>query len=261
MNHDRGLQEGPSSQRRGAQGATTESSVLVTLKELMGLEECRVAEEHEAERARVERAEVARREAAALEERRRAEDERAEAEKRAVAERVAREEQVRLEALRAATVERAKLDALGKARVEELKLAQDHEHRLAELSADRDKRRLRRGLISLVCAFVCVVGAALGIYLGKIRPDSLREEERIRQETAQVEAENARLARERADAQQRLDDLAHERSQIPTSVAIDKPDVKPQPHPIETHWAKPPPPPPPQPKCDPKDRDPINGCI
>jgi len=207
-----------------------QSSVLFSLKELMGLEETRVEEERQAATLEAERREEARRRAE-VESARQAEEAlaREEAQKAEEA-RLVREEAARHEALRLAAVERARLEALQNARATEQKLANDHHARLLELERDGEKKKLRRNIIVLAAGAVLVLGTGLGIYFGKMRPEAFAERERIQAEANRISAENARLAKESGLAQDEIDRLRREQSEIKPVAA---------PAPVETVTAKP----------------------
>jgi colicin import membrane protein len=142
-----------------------ESSVLFSLKELMTLEDQRIADEA----ARRRRSEEARASEAALlvhrqhdddDARRRNEDARARAEAHRE-----REEVARLEAIHHAEVLRARHAAEGAARIEELRVRQDHELQLAVIGRDKRAQRLARvaWAASALLLSVVVSGGVHGI--------------------------------------------------------------------------------------------------
>ena len=120
-----------------------ESSVLFSLKELMSLEEDRIAKEEADAKAREDAARRARedaeRAAREAEELRLREEE----ERRRQEEARRREEEARVEALKQAEIERARAEQEQKARMEALSAQQEHERRLAELNRDKGKKKLK----------------------------------------------------------------------------------------------------------------------
>lgn len=183
-----------------------ESSVLFSLKELMGLEEERIRNE-EAEKA----AAAAAAEKARLDAERAARDAeeariRAEEERRRMEEARAREEAARLEAIRQAEVEKARVEAEQRARIEAMTHQQQHEQKLAALQHDQSKKKLRKILIAVAIA-VPVVGGVAGFlaYRGfqeeKARQAALAEENRIAKEKAD------KLAADLKEQQTKIDSL------------------------------------------------------
>ncbi len=181
------------------ENGTTErgqSSVLFSLKELMHIEERRVEEERRAAHAKIEALEHARREADARAvadeaERHRLDEERQRAERLVVA-----REQAHREALRLAAIEKARIEALGESRVVAMSLEQSHERELAALRNDLDKKRLRRNIVGVVATSVLLLGAVIGIYFGKVRPESLARQAELESEIRGQSAEADRLKRE-----------------------------------------------------------------
>lgn len=180
-----------------------ESSVLFSLRELMTIEEDRIAsEENErtsaaaaAEQARLEaeRAAVAAEQARihAHEERRRVEEQRA------------REEATRLEAIRQGEIAKAQAEAQQRARMEAMASQQEHERRLTALTQDRSKKRLRNAVIG-VSAFTLVAGG-VGVFW-YLRESELNERQRVLTEQAQRDKERslAEEAKLRAAAEARI---------------------------------------------------------
>lgn len=150
-----------------------QSSVLFSLKELMHIEERRVEEERRAAHAKIEALEQARREADARAVADEAERHRLDEERQRAERLVAAREQAHREALRLAAVEKARIEALGESRVQAMSLEQSHERELAALRNDLDKKRLRRNIVGVVATSVLLLGAVIGIYFGKVRPESL----------------------------------------------------------------------------------------
>ena len=238
-----------------------QSSVLFSLQELMSLEKVRVEEEREALQRDSDARERARREREAQEAAAHEAEWRARAAEEAEHDRRAREEATRLDALRLAAVERARIEVLHAARATETKLANEHQERLVALGRDAEKRKLRRGLIVLSVVSVAALGAALGVYFGKIRPEGAERQAQIEAEAQHARSESERLAQANREAQARIDALAHERDNIanaipsvPVATATSAPTIKPPQITVTpTATAKP--------VCNPLDHDPLNGCI
>jgi colicin import membrane protein len=173
-----------------------ESSVLFSLKSLMDIESDRV---HAEERARADRE---RREREALERRRGFEREAERQRIIAEEQRRAREQAMRDEAasrvatLKEAAITKARIEAESRARCELLQKEREHEARMAAIREVSRRRRDRAVLFGSNVALLAVLGLGLGLYFGKVNPD-----------TAQRESELSRLVTaegERADAAERL---------------------------------------------------------
>jgi len=138
-----------------------ESSVLFSLKELMGLEEDRIREEEAqkeaAAKAALEAKQAAERAARDAEEARI----RAEEEERQRDEQRRKEEAARLEAIRVAEIERARADAEHQARLASVTAQQQHEAAMAALNQDRHKKRLQ--IMVGVIAGVLLIGVVGGV--------------------------------------------------------------------------------------------------
>lgn len=179
-----------------------ESSVLFSLRELMTLEERRVAEEA-ARRSRVDEAAA---EARGAEERRRDEEREAgrrEEESRARAEvERRREEAVRLQAIRDAETERVRREADSAHRLEALRLQQQHERATAAERGDARRTGLARTAWGLGIALVLVVVAG-GVVASRRASEAEGSAARDRQAAARqretFEAMGAALARQREE--------------------------------------------------------------
>lgn len=167
-----------------------ESSVLFSLKELMGLEEERIRNEEAEKAAAAAAAEKARLDAERAA--REAEEARirAEEERRRMEEARAREEAARHEAIRQAEVEKARVEAEQRARIEAMTAQQQHEQKLAALQHDKSKSKLRKILIGVAIA-VPIFGGVAGFLAYRNA-----QEERARQAAL---AEENRIAKEKAD--------------------------------------------------------------
>lgn len=195
----------------------SESSVLFSLQELMGLEEARVRTE-ERERAETLQAEQdARRRLEA--ERRAAEEARlaAEDEKRREEARRAREEDVRLAAIRAAEIERQRIEAERRAQIEAMAQQQRHEQELLRITQDASARRLRRITTAVALSGLLVVTGGLGTYFGKIAPETRAREQADRERLAAEQDAAARAKGEAAEARANVERLMHERDLAKTA--------------------------------------------
>ena len=170
----------------------SESSAIISLQELMRIEEQRLHQE-EAERiARLEakrQAEEAHRARQQQEQAAREEEERREREARARRE---REETARVEAMRQALIEQERIKAERQALQDQEALRLAHEREQARILQQSDARKLRRLLLGVSLGAAAVIAGGLGLYLGKIRPEA--------------EARAAQAAQATREAQQRLDE-------------------------------------------------------
>lgn len=172
-----------------------ESSVLFSLKELMGLEEDRIREEESKKEAEARAAHDARlaaeRAARDAEEARirSAEEERQRDEQRR------KEEEARLEAIRHAEIERARVEAEHHARLATMSAQQQHDQAMAALSQDKHKKRLQ--IMVGVAIGVLLLGGAGGIML--YQQSQAEHERRAATELAQrkeIEEKLVRMQRE-----------------------------------------------------------------
>lgn len=134
-----------------------ESSVVCSLRELMAIEEQRVAHEataRAAERARRYAVEAAQR---AVEDAQRDAEEEARRIRELEEEQRRRAEAARIEGLRQAELERVRLEAQRAAHVEELARHQEHERRLLALRLGHSARRLRSALIASAAFVLCLL--------------------------------------------------------------------------------------------------------
>lgn len=183
-----------------------ESSVLFSLKELMGLEEDRIRQEEDEKRRKSEAELTAKADA---ERRAREEEEarvRAEEEKKRLEESRKREETARLEALRQAELEKARVEAEQKARLEAMAKQQEHERHLATLKHDDHKKKLQRALgIGGAVAVLLIGGIGFTLY----QKSAQAERDRVAHEAAlqaQME-EGKKLQQQLADSTKKLNDL------------------------------------------------------
>jgi colicin import membrane protein len=183
--------------------AAKESSVLFSLKELMTLEDERLASEARLAR---EQAEAHEREAAAIEKRRRDEEQaRFVLEERRIADERARErlEAARIEAMREAELEKVRLVAARERDAEALRLTHEHERQTMAMKADT---RGRKASIAFLAIGAALVGAAL-FYVERVAEASRASE-------IALATERSRLAEQRG-ARARLESmLESEREQI-----------------------------------------------
>ncbi|MEZ4296874.1 MAG: hypothetical protein R3B70_18050 [Polyangiaceae bacterium] len=185
-------------------GEKRDSSVLFSLKELMSLEEQRVLEEEAAR----DRARAAEAEARAQASRRAREEEEARLrlaeERRSTEEARRREEEAKLEAMRTAVVERARIEAVTRARMELLSKEQEQERVLAAIAHNKSGAR-RAALLGAGLA-AAVVAAGLGVYYGKIKPESDRAELAAQAAIREQEEHNRKLKEEQDRLQKKIAD-------------------------------------------------------
>ncbi len=149
-----------------------ESSVLFSLKELMNLEEDRIRQE-DVDRQK-EQDDKERKRRAAEEEQLRLEQERirAEEERRRQEEQRKREDETRLDAIRQAEIEKKRIEAERAAQLEAMAKQQEHARQLALIEQDNSKKKLRNTLFGVGAASFLVIAGGLGLYFGKIKPES-----------------------------------------------------------------------------------------
>lgn len=168
---------------------SNESSVLFSLRELMDLEHDRIDDERAREERALVEANRAKMEAelriAAADEARR----RADAERRRAEEMARKEEDARLEAMQLAAVERARLEAIERGRLEQVALEHRHEEAMLRLKAERDRVMLKRTTLGLLAVAMTCGAAALGYYVGVVRPRVAAEQRELIDRNAQLEAE------------------------------------------------------------------------
>jgi len=172
-----------------------ESSVLFSLKELMGLEEDRIREEEAQKEAAARAAHEAK--LAAERAAREAEEARirAEEEERHREEQRRKEEGTRLEAIRNAEIERARAEAEHNARLASVAAQQQHEATMAALTQDRHKKRLQ--IMVGVIGGVLLIGGVTGVVL-------------YQQNKAENERRAMNEAASRKEAEEKLDRLRRE---------------------------------------------------
>lgn len=186
------------------QNERTETSVLVSLRELVSLEDERLAEEEEARQRAHAEAEQARK--SAVEQAKLAEQERrlAEEEARVARARQEAEEQARLAAIAQGELERARIEARAVAAQAARDTELAHERVLAQHQSERDKTRLKVWGIGVLLA--AVLGAG-GLGVMALMPADTTEDPRI----AQLEREQAELLKDRRAALDALRDRLEDR--------------------------------------------------
>jgi len=184
-----------------------ESSVLFSLKELMNLEEDRIKQEDEEKRRRADADVQARVDA----ERRAREQElarlNAEEERKLRDEQRKKEDAARLEAIRHAEVEKARVEAEQRARMESLSKQQEHERALSSLKHDEHKKKLQRMVMLSIGGAVLLLVAVLGIYLGKIKPETEAREAAAQAAYLQQADEAKKLQHQLEEQSQKVNDL------------------------------------------------------
>jgi hypothetical protein len=181
-----------------------ESSLLFSIEGLLETERERV--QREAREAERRREEELKRVADAAERRRVALERESEARARRVAieQERAKLEEERLESLRRATVERARVEAESRLRLIEAEERRKHELSLAKLRGDA--RVARYGAFAWICfgSVAVVLTAALGAYVGWVRPARAQDAQRLQALQAEArlrqQADEQVLRRERAES-------------------------------------------------------------
>ncbi len=194
--------------------ATTETSVLASIDDLLREHQRSVAAEETEARRRAERAERARidamdRERAEVEARRQATED--DARRRAFEE---QRREAELAAMHEATVQGARVTAEGQARLAELAARQEHERHLSALARDGGKKRWKLAT-ALTALFLCVAVGGGGVAL-KVQLDKQRAAETelalLRDQIAQAEQEKAKIKAQLQDTKdpQRIAELTKE---------------------------------------------------
>jgi colicin import membrane protein len=241
--------------------AQQETSALFSLKELMRLEETRIAEEQEQRRRQAEAAERARKEAEQAARERELARVRLEEERRRDEAARQREEAARLEAVRAAEVERVRLETVERAKLEALASQRAHEQHLAAIGAGKATKRLRWVTWLGAASLVALVGGGAALYFGKIQPSSDERARGLERIISERREETERLRRALDEQNAGLLEL---QKRIPERHDVTPPPAEPKPTPAKGPGriigkGKPPPPPPPPCTCDP--HDPLCGCF
>jgi colicin import membrane protein len=184
-----------------------ESSVLFSLKELMNLEEDRIKQEDDDKRRRAE-AEV---QAKADAERRARDQEaarlQAEEDRRRDEEQRKKEEAARLDAIRHGEIEKARVEAEQRARLEAMTKQQEHERHLTSLQHDEHKKKLQRMVTFSVAGAAILLFGFLGVYFGKIKPESEARDAAARAAILQQAEEAKRLQRQLDEQTSKVNDL------------------------------------------------------
>jgi colicin import membrane protein len=148
----------------------------------------------------------------------------------------AREESARLEALRQAEVERARVEAEQRARMEALVRQQEHERQMAQIAQDSHKKKLQKLVAVSSIGGVLVLGTALGVYFGKIKPEAERQAAEQaaaiaaqEQQQQRLEAELKRREGEMTALRDQLKSAASEKERLEIQSKIDALDRKPAP--------------------------------
>lgn len=147
----------------------TETSVMLSLRDLMDLEQQRIAEEGAAEERRRQlesqkKMEAELRIAAANEAKRKAFAQAAEAEAQAM-----RERDARIAAIKEAAIRQVHVEAVEKARLVELRLVHEQAREKAKIHANAQTASLKKMLAGALAVMV-LGGAAVGYYAGVVKP-------------------------------------------------------------------------------------------
>ncbi|HEY5956847.1 MAG TPA: hypothetical protein VIV60_09855 [Polyangiaceae bacterium] len=195
-----------------------ESSVLFSLKELMGLEEDRIKEEEAQKEAAARAAQEAK--LAAERAAREAEEARIRAEEleRQREDQRRKEEAARLEAIRHAEIEKARAEAEHNARLASVTAQQQHEAAMAALNQDRHKKRLQ--IMVGVIGGILLIGGVSGVMLYQ---QAKTESER----RAAIELASRKEAEDKLQRLQREFELAARKEQeLSRSLASAKDDAE-----------------------------------
>lgn len=193
-----------------------ESSAIVSLQELMRIEEQRL---HQEEMERVAQAEAVRLAKEAADERRRAEEEQRlaqERESRAEEARKEREQAARMEAMRQALIEQERIKAERQAQQAEEALRLNHEREQAKILQQSEAKKLRRMLVGVSLGAATLIAGGLGLYFGKIKPDAEAQQARIQQETEAAQAALDAARRTNTSNQEELTRLQKELNEART---------------------------------------------
>ena len=202
-----------------------ESSVLFSLKELMNLEQERIAQEtatqqRQAREAR-ERRETEERAARDSEERRMREAE----ENRRAAEQRQREDAARLEAIKQAELERSKAETEHRAHLQAVAAQREHEAQLVKIRQESSARRVK--IVAIVAIAILGSGfAALGYKWKQDQETAARNAATAAAEQHRLKEENARIAEEGRKLQQQIEAAQAERTRIEEALGKAKTDAE-----------------------------------
>jgi len=202
-----------------------ESSVLFSLKELMNLEQERIAQEtstqqRQAREAR-ERRETEERAARDSEERRRREAE----ENRRAAEQRQREDAARLEAIKQAELERSKAETEHRAHLQAVAAQREHEAQLVKIRQDSSARRIK--VVAIVAVAILGSGfAALGYKWKQDQETAARNAATAAAEQQRLKEENTRIAEEGKKLQQQIDAAQAQKAEIEEALRNAKTDAE-----------------------------------
>jgi colicin import membrane protein len=202
-----------------------ESSVLFSLKELMNLEQERIAQEtstqqRQAREAR-ERRETEERAARDSEERRMREAE----ENRRAAEQRQREDAARLEAIKQAELERSKAETEHRAHLQAVAAQREHEAQLVKIRQDSSARRIK--VVAIVAIAILGSGfAALGYKWKQDQETAARNAAAAAAEQQRLKEENTRIAEEGKKLQQQIDAAQAQKAEIEEALRNAKTDAE-----------------------------------
>jgi colicin import membrane protein len=190
-----------------------ESSVLFSLKELMNLEQERIAQEaanqqRQAREAR-ERREAEERALREAEERRLREAD----EVRRAAEQRQREEAARVEAIKQAELERAKSEAEHRAKLAAVAAQHEHEAQLTKIRQQSSARKVKVGA-SIAITILAFMIAGLVFKWKQDQERAAYEQDVAAKALAQAKEEQQRLAEEQKKLQQQIADAEKEHQRI-----------------------------------------------
>lgn len=210
-----------------------DESVSFSLRELMHLEDERVASEHAEARAREARAKAEAEQAelrAKADQQARERAAAAERERRAAEERAAT---ARIEAMQRATVEQARMEVEARTRADEAERERRHELELARLRAEPPKRPIGLALGAAALGAALALGASLFVGFVVIKPELDRRQARALEDAARDhETRGVALQRQLDEREQALGlvrgELERTRAEL---AAARKPVVVQGPHP------------------------------
>ena len=206
-----------------------DGSVSMSLRELLRLEEERVARERQMLAQRSEDDANARMAA----ERKARDAELAvlyaeQAQRKADADRE-REVGARLDGIARAAVERARLEAQDAALTAERSGQMRHAEALARLAQDGEKARLRRIIVALVVATLAVIGGFSALYVLKMRPEEEARRAATLAETRELADANARAQQKSREQQEKIEALRRDveaqrvaPSPVPAAITVPK---------------------------------------
>jgi colicin import membrane protein len=160
-------------------GSTQDSSILFSLDELLKIEQERISQEEQSKKAKEEAEITARAVQLQMAQQLAKQKQREQLEAQRRASEREREMQAKEQAIIEAAI--AEVAIKNQAELRLSQLAQEHEHevQLAALQSDQGRKKLRQQLLMVCAALILTLTAGTSLYLGKIRPESQAQHQKL----------------------------------------------------------------------------------